>query len=304
MKINKVLCVILALCMFFLCGCGSKPANVSSDRFGNQDAFLADMAKGISKRIKNLDDEKERTDEELYAYYEELVGYELDLVGKYENVTFDDELFNDLAHEYIMSCKAQKTGAENFKKLASLWNAANSTRNIVIRYFYENYDLPITSEEASQDSTIGPSIVISTGSNNFQDKVKTHETIIIGENNSILLYEENQVSVWFDSINEEYDGDYTIRVRVVNKSDSKFGCCIGTTYVNDVEIIVPTDTGFIFTEAGKTKYSNGSLEKSELEDKKTGKPKKYETCLEIYDENIIKTDIIPILINPSLFPNL
>ena len=152
--------LLLVAIAFSLAGCGSAAPKTDAADYADQQAFLDDMAKGISERLKNVDDNKERTDEELYAYYEKLVNYELNRIAKYDSLTFEDSLFNELAHEYISGCKAQLTAAQHYKTLIGLWSAGASIRNNVIVYMYQMYDLPITSEEASQYSSGAPNYTI------------------------------------------------------------------------------------------------------------------------------------------------
>lgn len=142
--------LLLVAVTFSFAACDGAAPKANANNYVDQQAFLEDMAKGISDRIENVDDEKERTDEELYAYYEKLVNYELSRISKYDSLEFEDSLFNELAHEYISGCKAQLTAAQHYKTLWSLWSAGSSIRNSIIVYMYQMYDLPITSEQASQ----------------------------------------------------------------------------------------------------------------------------------------------------------
>ena len=136
------------------------------------------------------------------------------------------------------------------------------------------------------------------------DDATTHDTIHIDANESTLLFKNDKVSVWFDSVFMTNESDYKIKIKVDNKSSEKFGCCTGATYVNDIKIVVPSSTGFIYAEAGKTCFSEDWIQESELEDKNTGPMETFETCLEIYDSKTRLTDVVPIIIDPSLFPNL
>lgn len=168
MKRKRAGVFLLALLLLTMTACGEQAETVAYDgEYASQEAFLSDMAKGISDRLENVDDEKERTEEETAAYYEKLVNYELKQVLKYEDSRFEDETFNELAHFYIDACQMQLFSAENFKNsnlYPGLWNAGYSARCAVITELYSRYGLPITAEEAASyaDSseltiTIGPS---------------------------------------------------------------------------------------------------------------------------------------------------
>lgn len=149
---KKVLCFLIT-CSIVLylsaCGTSSSPDTIE---YGDQDSFLSDMAKGISDRIAGDEDTSSMTAEELTAFYDKLADIELEQIEKYENVTFADEKFDKLAHQYISACQMQKTAAENYRDTDlydALWDGGRTVRAGIIIYFYENYKLPISSEEAS-----------------------------------------------------------------------------------------------------------------------------------------------------------
>ena len=146
--------VVLAIA-FSLTACGEKPAKTEANGYADQSAFLKDMAKGISARLKHQAGKKELTPEEQSAYYIELVSYELNAISKYDPLLFQDNVFNELAHTYINGCKTQLFSAQNYKNsnlYPSLWNAGGSTRSAVIMELYARYDLPLSGEEASNYS--------------------------------------------------------------------------------------------------------------------------------------------------------
>lgn len=178
---KKIIALILALSMLLaLCGCGSNQSNREQQGYADQEEFLKAMAKGISNRLKNLD-EKERTPEEEAAYYVELVNYELKEIGKYDALTFEDELFNELAHAYINGCKTQLLSAQNYKNgnlYPSLWSAGSSARNAVIVELYSRYNLPLSGEEASQYSVGGTSYSIVV--NDATDKKEDAAPYVLG----------------------------------------------------------------------------------------------------------------------------
>lgn len=169
MKRKRVGLFILSLLLLLtMTACGEKTETVVYDgEYASQEAFMADMAKGISDRLKNVDDSIERTGEEDSAYKIKVVNCELKQIAKYQDSRFEDETFNELAHFYIDACQMQLFSAENYKNsnlYPGLWNAGRSARCAVIAELYSRYGLPITAEEAASYSdsseltiTIGPS---------------------------------------------------------------------------------------------------------------------------------------------------
>ena len=168
MKRKRAGVFLLALLLLTMTACGEQAETVAYDgEYASQEAFLSDMAKGISDRLKNVDDSIERTGEEDSAYKIKVVNFELKQIAKYQDSRFEDESFNELAHFYIDACRMQLFSAENYKNsnlYPGLWNAGRSARCAVITELYSRYDLPITAEEAASyaDSseltiTIGPS---------------------------------------------------------------------------------------------------------------------------------------------------
>jgi len=79
----------------------------------------------------------------------------------YEDLVFEDPLFNELAHGYISACKMQLIGAQNYKNsnlYDPLWSGGSTIRNGIICEFYSRYNLPITADEASQYSPSSGSV--------------------------------------------------------------------------------------------------------------------------------------------------
>lgn len=160
MKRTVLLIMVLSL-LLSLSACGTKPEPVYEGEYASQEAFLEAMAKGISNRLKNVDDGKQYTDEEKSEHYVKLVTYELDQIVAYEDLVFEDPLFNELAHGYISACKMQLIGAQNYKNsnlYNPLWNGGSTIRNGIICEFYTRYNLPITADEASQYSPSSGSV--------------------------------------------------------------------------------------------------------------------------------------------------
>ena len=157
MKKCKIISVVLLL-LIFSTACGNSQQASTSATSANQDEFLQAMATGISARFADTTDDSNMTDEQKAKYFSNLVDCELSEISKYENVTFADETLNDLAHEYINACNSQKLATKYYKNAQlynALWNDARNIRSAIISYLYQNYELPITSEQAAEYNTTG-----------------------------------------------------------------------------------------------------------------------------------------------------
>ena len=155
MKKSKLILVILLL-LICSTGCTNSQQLSASTTSANQDEFLQAMATGISARLADSKDDSDMTDEQKAEYFSKLVDYELSKISKYENATFTDETLNDLAHEYINACNSQKIATKYYKNTQlynALWSDAWNIRAAIISYLYQNYELPITSEQAAEYNT-------------------------------------------------------------------------------------------------------------------------------------------------------
>ena len=159
MKKCKLISTILLLLIFSTaCGSGNSQQESMSATSANQDEFLQAMATGISARLADSKDDSDMTDEQKAEYFSKLVDYELSKISKYENATFTDETLNDLAHEYINACNSQKIATKYYKNAQlynALWENSSHIRAAIISYLYQNYELPITSEQAAEYNTTG-----------------------------------------------------------------------------------------------------------------------------------------------------
>lgn len=105
----------------------------------DEGGFLIDFADGL----------KERWDyaEVSEAEYEKLVQLELDKLSKYENITFDDDVFNEKAHLYISALQKSLSALDyvisDYTKYTNLWSEAYKERSVLITYFLNNYPVPI-----------------------------------------------------------------------------------------------------------------------------------------------------------------
>ena len=181
MKKCKLISVVLLL-LICSTACSNSQQPSTSATSANQDEFLQSMATGISARLADSEDDSNMTDEQTAEYFSKLVDYELSEISKYENATFADETFNDLAHEYINACNSQKIATKYYKNTQlynALWDDARNIRSAIISYLYQNYELPITSEQAAEYNTTGSvSYTVDSDTANFFNAVSyTHLTL-------------------------------------------------------------------------------------------------------------------------------
>lgn len=156
--------VVIAIGM--LCGCAAKTTGAA----GDQAAFLRDMASGIQARLAVPEQDVETlSDEEYIAYYTQLVNCELNRIETYAGKTFADAKFDRLARHYIEACQTQLDALQYFNNAElydALWSGGRVIRSGIIIALYEQYDLPITSEQADEyrsSSTASYSVDVSGG---------------------------------------------------------------------------------------------------------------------------------------------
>ena len=157
MKKSKLI-LVMGLLLICSTACSNSQQPSTSATSANQDEFLQSMATGISARIADDTDTSNMTDEQEAEHFSKLVDCELSEISKYENATFTDETLNDLAHEYINACNSQKIATKYYKNAQlynALWDDARNIRAAIISYLYQNYELPITSEQAAEYNTTG-----------------------------------------------------------------------------------------------------------------------------------------------------
>jgi hypothetical protein len=275
--VSILLCITLIVSM---CACGTSNVKMEGE-YASQEKFLEDMTVGITNRLKNSNDGKERTDEELYALYEDLVAYELEQIEKYEDQVFADALFNDLAHAYIDACQMQRIMAENYKinNLTELWSSARTIRCAIITEFYERYNLPISSEQAAEYSvqTSGNSqssvtldmdgeLDISSGLTMYYDDMVTYDPIEIKKAKGQTLFENDDIHITLKSLELE-NGRYTINMTMKNslKSD-RITCCLGGGSIDNYQITMYHPWGYYWANAGKINDTYSDFTTEDLED--------------------------------------
>ena len=312
---KKALSIILILTLTFcLCACGEQ-ASVS-EKVGDKDAFLKAMATGITNRLNDDRDKDSMTREEIANYYETLVDYELKEIKPFENCRFEDAFFDALAHEYINACKTQKTANEKFKNDSfydALWNGGRSVRAGIIVYLYENYDLPISADEAdsykdnvssgtsSYVSVEGDYYDVASGLTFNYDNMVTEKAVTIDSGSRKTLYNKNKIEITLSDIDVDHQ---QFNFSVKNNSDSSVTCFFSKSKLNNHQISARSTWGYDFTRSGLIGTSFSMFDKEELT-KANMKPSDYiDTSL-----YIVKTDgttayvlsEVPVRISCSVF---
>lgn len=113
--------------------------------------FLTAFAKGLMQRWElNYPDP---TDAATFVkYYTDYVNAELNEIGKFRDVTFSDDTFNQKAHDYINDLDKQMDSLNyyttDYNKYANEWSDAYGDRSLIISYFLNNYPVKIDDKYA------------------------------------------------------------------------------------------------------------------------------------------------------------
>ena len=217
-KAVALLLIFIFIIMLSACGQGTPKTDAAG--YADQQAFLKDMAKGIKNRLAAVDDSAHAndSDEKKAEYYKKLVKYELEQIEKYENSVFEDNKFNDLVHHYIAGCKMQQSACDYMRNPSlynALWNGGSTIRAGIITHLYENYNLPISSEEAAYYASNG-SVSISVSGNSAAQS-------LFGNDNDVIL-EKGDLSIQ-DATGEivphswDNKSDYKFQFIIKNNSD-------------------------------------------------------------------------------------
>ena len=229
--ISVLLITIIMLCVLISTGYADDAIELDSRGFASQEAFLEDMAQGIKGRLQY--NSEDHSDEDQMETYAKLVGFELDRVEKYRDAEFADEKFDTLAHLYINGCIAQKSAVKYSRNLDlynSLWNSGSKMRAGIIAFFYEQYDLDLTQEEAAQYSSSNSGTTTYTYS---WGSSSTDSTQKLYDGDISFIKSETQTAM---SGRREYvytlrnNSDYAITVLAVLEVKDKEGKILGTVY--------------------------------------------------------------------------
>lgn len=248
MKKCKLISVVLLL-LICSTACSNSQQPSTSATSANQDKFLQSMATGISARLADSEDDSNMTDEQTAEYFSKLVDYELSEISKYENATFADETFNDLAHEYINACNSQKIATKYYKNTQlynALWDDARNIRSAIISYLYQNYELPITSEQAAEYNTTGSvSYTVDSDTANFFNALNDDGDVQLSQGDLSIVGVDKERKV-FDEV--YFNFSYVVRNNSTATLNSISVYCsildknenvIGTTSANVYATILP-----------------------------------------------------------------
>ena len=207
------------------------------------------MATGISARLADDTDTSNMTDEQEAEYLSKLVDCELSEISKYENATFTDETLNDLAHEYINACNSQKIATKYYKNAQlynALWENSSHIRAAIISYLYQNYELPITSEQAAEYNTTGSvSYTVDSDTANFFNALNDDGDVQLSQGDLSIVGVDKERKV-FDEV--YFNFSYVVRNNSTATLNSISVYCsildknenvIGTTSANVYATILP-----------------------------------------------------------------
>lgn len=254
MKNRRTIAILLMIAVAIsFTACGNNAANAENSKaqeYADQSAFLQDMADGISARLENVGDEEHENDtkEEEAEYYKALVRFELDRIEKYDGAIFEDSEFNALAHHYIHACQMQYSGAENYKNANlydALWSGGSIIRNSIIATLYEQYDLPISSDEAAYYATNNTvSFSVDFGTNNSPSSAASSTTQVEEPAIDESLFEVKEYSVVKYGNTYHYaiiknNSEQTVKVdgSAIAKDDS--GNVIGADSMDGIDVLGP-----------------------------------------------------------------
>lgn len=248
MKKCKIISVVLLL-LIFSTACGNSQQASTSATSANQDEFLQAMATGISARLADTTDDSNMTDEQEAEHFSKLVDCELSEISKYENATFTDETLNDLAHEYINACNSQKIATKYYKNAQlynALWNDARNIRSAIISYLYQNYELPITSEQAAEYTSTGSvSYTVDSDTANFFNALNDDGDVQLNQGDLSIVGVDKERKV-FDEVYFNFSyvvrnnstatlNSISVRCSILDKNEN----VIGTTSADVYATILP-----------------------------------------------------------------
>ena len=253
MKRLKLISACL-LCTTILSACGNaNTQQTSSAASASQDEFLQAMAAGISARLADNTDETNMTEEQKAELFQNLVDTELAQIDKYDDVIFEDDKFNSLAHEYINACHSQKLATEYYKNTTmynALWDSGRNIRAAIISYLYENYELPITSEQAAEYNTTGSvSYTVDSDTANFFNAFNDDGEVQLSQGDLNIVGTTRKRNEVFDDTYFEFSylvknkssatlNSIDVNCSILDKDEN----IVGTTSANVTATIAPNKT--------------------------------------------------------------
>lgn len=146
---KKLYSIALITCLlvttFFLTGCGSKSVD---------EAFKADLMKGLSARWDLVDKDEEDADLTDKSDYESFIAAEYDVISKYKKETFEDKELGKLAVNYIETLEAANATFDDYgntEKWSALWSNVIDNRLEALLALNEKLDIQFTDESDQED---------------------------------------------------------------------------------------------------------------------------------------------------------
>lgn len=267
-----ILCVLAFAAMSVAC---SKATN-NSQRTANQEAFLKDMAAGITKRLNDDRNEANMSAEEVKAFYSDLVGYELSYIEKYAETKFEDVKFNTLAHRYIEACLMQQSALDfsnNNDLYQALWMGGRTVRSGIIIAMYELYNLNLSSEQIDgYRASDSASISLSTDNDVYDEASAIH---VSKKNPNPVIYNDKGIKITVKSCTITWQ-NYEIKFLIENNGDKEVSAIIQDVTINNFEI--PSANDYASVAPGNSGFSTGYISLSDLEEAGIGNNFDEITC--------------------------
>lgn len=164
--------------------------------------FILDFAQGLMERWDLSD---AGSDEDTYR---KCVDTEMARLGKYKNITFEDETFNEKVHAYLDALELQGSALNyvktDYSKYSTDWAEGYKQRTVLLTYFLNNYNVPIEEKYA---------------------KIKG-EFMSTASAVSAQTELDNQINAMVHETSfEKYESSYNwdkYRIQVENKTDKEF----------------------------------------------------------------------------------
>ncbi len=249
-----VLLIMASAFILIMTGCSNNNQNI----IVNSDEALQEMADGITERLNMPEQDTDSiSDEDAKKYFSTLVNYELDKLSKYEDCTFEDEKLNDLLHSYIDACNAQLLAVEYYSNddlYSALWNGGRTIRSGIIIELYENYNLPISKEQADSYRT---EYTITTDS--------VLDDLITDDSNDVVLKNGDLSVVSSEGAFEEDWFNYKFVVK--NNSDYELkSISVSCSICDKDDNVLETDTAYLDATISSEKQGtiSGTINKDKL----------------------------------------
>lgn len=172
-KVYLVLAMALAV-LLTGCGAASQTATTETEIHYADGDFISDLATGLQKRwdINDVAEYEEGSDEHK-QYDTDLVDAELNVLEKYQSMSFEDSKLQEYAISYINCLKQQKEAVSYittaYETYDEKWSEAYDNRTKLIMTFVNDYGLKVDeAHQATLDELIANAKVV-----NEDEKIKT-----------------------------------------------------------------------------------------------------------------------------------